>query len=413
MAAHESPRTTKLYDRRQAEITLDEVERIAIWRARPTLSMEIYSIVSKCNTHRVGNPPRVGVMLFLPCGNYGEAPRPGFLMPARSTPFQKLVLHLQEQLASSATVTESAALLSRITGKQREVDVVVRLTVGDRPVVISFECIEHKRSASVEWVEQMKSKHDQLETDYLVLVSLSGFSEQAEAFARACQIETYKPEDACALDWNQIVGQFCVRLALHDYVPLATTLRVEAGGELQTVEAGPDTEIFRPDANAKGKLRDLVFHVLRSPAFGSAAMDRQNSDGPGTITFDFSLEHENYFVDESGRFHLIKNIHVTVRAVRRSAEIPITSLSWRDAPAAFGKAQTPLGPTIVTVVEAEPGQSSIKVAVPGHELRAYGKEWGAAAGVALGPSAVSSGCQMEIDEGTHEIRRLNSGTKSS
>jgi hypothetical protein len=30
MAAHESPRTTKLYDRIGDEITLDEVERIAI-----------------------------------------------------------------------------------------------------------------------------------------------------------------------------------------------------------------------------------------------------------------------------------------------------------------------------------------------------------------------------------------------
>ena len=30
IAKHESPRTTKLYDRRQDEIALDEVERIAI-----------------------------------------------------------------------------------------------------------------------------------------------------------------------------------------------------------------------------------------------------------------------------------------------------------------------------------------------------------------------------------------------
>jgi integrase/recombinase XerD len=30
MAAHESPRTTKLYDRTGDEITLEEVERIAI-----------------------------------------------------------------------------------------------------------------------------------------------------------------------------------------------------------------------------------------------------------------------------------------------------------------------------------------------------------------------------------------------
>jgi hypothetical protein len=30
IASHESPRTTKLYDRRQDEISLDEIERIAI-----------------------------------------------------------------------------------------------------------------------------------------------------------------------------------------------------------------------------------------------------------------------------------------------------------------------------------------------------------------------------------------------
>ena len=30
IAAHETPRTTKLYDRRRDEITLDEIERIQI-----------------------------------------------------------------------------------------------------------------------------------------------------------------------------------------------------------------------------------------------------------------------------------------------------------------------------------------------------------------------------------------------
>jgi hypothetical protein len=32
MAAHESPRTTKLYDRTDDQITLDEVEKIGIWK---------------------------------------------------------------------------------------------------------------------------------------------------------------------------------------------------------------------------------------------------------------------------------------------------------------------------------------------------------------------------------------------
>jgi hypothetical protein len=36
MANHASARTTQLYDRRRDELPLDEVERISIWRSRPT-----------------------------------------------------------------------------------------------------------------------------------------------------------------------------------------------------------------------------------------------------------------------------------------------------------------------------------------------------------------------------------------
>jgi len=32
MAAHSSPRTTKLYDRRNDEAALDEYEKVRIWR---------------------------------------------------------------------------------------------------------------------------------------------------------------------------------------------------------------------------------------------------------------------------------------------------------------------------------------------------------------------------------------------
>jgi predicted phage-related endonuclease len=45
IANHESPRTTKLYGRREEEISLDEVERIAIqlWRAATFSTSAEYS----------------------------------------------------------------------------------------------------------------------------------------------------------------------------------------------------------------------------------------------------------------------------------------------------------------------------------------------------------------------------------
>jgi hypothetical protein len=93
-------------------------------------------------------------------------------MPPRSTPFQKLVLHVQEQLADGASVVESAMLRHRGTGGLREVDIVVRATVGEHTLVIALECVEQSRPADQTWVEQMKAKHEHLETDKLILVSL-------------------------------------------------------------------------------------------------------------------------------------------------------------------------------------------------------------------------------------------------
>lgn len=70
-------------------------------------------------------------------------------MPARSTAFQKLLVHLQTQLASGCEVRESGFLKHRRRATPREVDVVVRSTVGEHEVVIAIEAIEHKRPGDV------------------------------------------------------------------------------------------------------------------------------------------------------------------------------------------------------------------------------------------------------------------------
>jgi hypothetical protein len=301
-------------------------------------------------------------------------------MPARSTPFQKLVLHLQEQLSPTATVAESAFLIHRLTGESREVDVVVRATVGEHPVVVSLECIEHGRPADVTWVEQMITKHAHLDTNRLVLVSLSGFSDQAVTLARGLGITTYTPEEACAQDWMQVVGQASLFCARHDYTPLVTSLLIDTGDGPFALDAGPDTEIFRPDTGGIGKLGDLVMFVLHDQAFASVAMDSQMTDGTSTIDFDFTLDHKTYATDVTGTRHLILGVHVKVKAVRSSAPVPMTSFAWNGVPAAFGAAQTPLGPTTMTIVEPAPGQMTAKVVVDGKTLPIHRYAASAAAG---------------------------------
>src|SRR5690349_360416 len=117
-------------------------------------------------------------------------------MPPRATPFQRLVHHIQAQLAPTSLVQESAMLRHRLTEEEREVDVLITSQIGEHTLHVAVECIEHARPATVTWVEQQAAKHQHLSTNKLVLVSLAGFTEQALVLAERLGVECYSPDAA-------------------------------------------------------------------------------------------------------------------------------------------------------------------------------------------------------------------------
>jgi hypothetical protein len=103
-------------------------------------------------------------------------------------------------MAVGATVEESAMLVNRATKRRREVDVVIRGKQATHDVVVGVEATKGNRMASVEWVERMIGKHQNLPTDKLVLVSQSGFRPQAREAAAAAGVATFTPEDLAGDD---------------------------------------------------------------------------------------------------------------------------------------------------------------------------------------------------------------------
>ncbi len=99
-------------------------------------------------------------------------------MPKRSNDFQKLMHLLHRHFSSNAAVTESKMIRDRLTGREVEVDIVIETTVSDYPISVAIECISESRPATVEWIHEMKGKHDSLPLDKLVLVSQSGFTKR-------------------------------------------------------------------------------------------------------------------------------------------------------------------------------------------------------------------------------------------
>ena len=189
-------------------------------------------------------------------------------MPKRSNDFQKLVFLLKEHVVDAkATVTESKMLMDLVTGKEREVDICIERDIAGHKVIISMECRDHRRPADIGWVEQMKAKHDRLPTNYLALVSKSGFSKEAYKVAESYGIETIKLEKEIEESAAIIIGKLeTVCCKSFNLTPLKCVVEVEAGNSLpsETISAFPDNLVYLSNGNQICTVKDIVEYWLHS-----------------------------------------------------------------------------------------------------------------------------------------------------
>ena len=150
-------------------------------------------------------------------------------MPPRFNEFQTLVHLIQAQLApKDFTVTEGKPLSDRRTGKPREVDVVIEGPVGPNRVVICVEARKSRRRADVEWVERMCAKHENLETNKLVLVSPRGFTRRASEEARLRGADALTLKQAAQLDWRSPVPLKTMLLTYRRLYPSQFIARIDS-----------------------------------------------------------------------------------------------------------------------------------------------------------------------------------------
>lgn len=189
-------------------------------------------------------------------------------MPKRSNDFQRLVYLVRLNLSEGAKVTESKMMRDRVTKRFREVDVVVEGRVGSHPVVVSVECRDHQRVADVTWVDMMKTKHDRLETNALLLASRKGFTPEARNVARSYGIELFSLEDVEVADIPAMLGP-TGSLWLKSVTVAAekVSVRVAPVDELatETVATSPDNLLYVEDGTELCQIRELVDRLLQSP----------------------------------------------------------------------------------------------------------------------------------------------------
>lgn len=186
-------------------------------------------------------------------------------MPKRSNDFQRLIYLVRVNLAAGAKVTESKMMRDRRTKSYREVDVVIEGAVGGQRVRVCVECRDHKRVADVQWVDQMKAKHERLDTNALILASRPGFTPEALEVARTYGIETFTLEDPSESLLRERLSAPS-SMWLRDVQVTPESVKVTVGDEdalpPETVVTSPDNLLYSQDGAELGQLKDLVNKLL-------------------------------------------------------------------------------------------------------------------------------------------------------
>lgn len=273
-------------------------------------------------------------------------------MPKRSNLFQRLILAIHYKLAGSATVAESQMLQDRATHHRREVDIVVETTIAESRILLSIECCDHTRPATVQWVEQICCKHADLPTDKLLLVSRSGFTKDALAKAHKHKAEALTFEEAEAVPWTTIVHR--LHRMYVDAVDVRTLVFADDDASPNiNVSLSHDIVICSSDGAWQPWIRQVVDAIVEQQDIRKRLIGALAEGQDGGWIVDFPVAEGTYVQDASGTRRSIDVLRVVVLTRRRRYRLDLQTGLFREYQVAFGESEGDLGTILLTVIEHE------------------------------------------------------------
>ena len=125
--------------------------------------------------------------------------------PANDPDWRKLellVASIQKKLAPNARVEHNVKLEGRITGVNRQIDVLLRDKIGQYEMMFVIDTKDYKVKVDTKGVEEFYGLINDVGAHKGVLVSPSGFTPAAHKTAERYQIELYRPVDTGNHKWR-------------------------------------------------------------------------------------------------------------------------------------------------------------------------------------------------------------------
>ncbi len=123
-------------------------------------------------------------------------------MTTDSCDLELLVAKIQQQLAPKAEVLHNVRLDGRLSKTKRQIDVLVRESIGQYEIQIIIDCKDYNKPVDVKGVEEFDGLLRDVGAHKGVLVCPKGFTDAAKTRAEGLQIDLYSPVDTDVHKWQ-------------------------------------------------------------------------------------------------------------------------------------------------------------------------------------------------------------------
>ena len=113
----------------------------------------------------------------------------------KSRMFEELIARIEDTLVPQGALVKSPDFIpDKVTGSLREVDGSIRYQVGSTPILITIECRRRSTKDDARWIEQLRSKKEDIGALQTIAVSWKGFGQPAiiKAAKYGIELRTYK-----------------------------------------------------------------------------------------------------------------------------------------------------------------------------------------------------------------------------
>jgi len=251
------------------------------------------------------------------------------------------------------SATESKFLRNRVTGEEREVDIVIEAETSLYPIVIGIECSKSKRPATIEWVERMIEKHRALTDNKLVLVSGSGFTPMALQKAELEGVEALTLGESKTVDWTEVVGKIA---QVYITLPQVRATNVGIFPSLEASLIDFNTELFTHEGVRIGSLHEIADSSYRADSVVEYILNTFIESGNYLFGLDYMPPSGSYIIDKAGTKHTVELLRIAV-SVHLDKRIPVDLRhgEFKDSQVAYGTLQVEDLQGLLTIVEA-PGK---------------------------------------------------------